>query len=89
MREFDIAGSAIATALGFSEEYTQTQAKLLCRGDDTNAGQVVLIVELRVQRRSLPSRNAQEKTGAPRGKGTKGPGKPMTPHKSLLQSVID
>jgi hypothetical protein len=89
MRDFDQAGTALAAALGFSLEHTEAHAKLLCRGDDKNAGQVVLIVEVRVQPRTTPLVSGQEK-GPPRaGKGTKGPGKPMTPHKALLQSIID
>jgi hypothetical protein len=89
MRDFDQAGTALAVALGFSPKHTEAHAKLLCRGDDTNAGQVVLIVEIRVQPRKMPSVSSQEKEAPRVGKGTKGPGKPMTPHRSLLQSVID
>jgi len=89
MRDFDAAGTALAVALGFSAKETEAHARLLCRGDDTNAGQVVLIVEVRVQPRKAPLVSGQEK-GPPRvGQGTKGPGKPMTPHKSLLQSIVD
>jgi hypothetical protein len=58
-------------------------------GDDKNAGQVVLIVEVRVQPRKMPLVGTQEKGPPSAGKGTKGPGKPMTPRKSLLQSVVD
>jgi hypothetical protein len=89
MRDFDQAGTALAAALGFSPKHTEAHAKLLCRGDDKNAGQVVLIVEVRVQPRKMPLVSSQEKGPASAGKGTKGPGKPMTPHKSLLQSVVD
>lgn len=88
MEEFDIAGAALAKALGFSEEYTQTHARVICRGDDKNASQVILIVELRIQHRS-GTRDLPEKPGAPRGQGTKSPGKPMTPRKSLLQSIVN
>jgi hypothetical protein len=89
MRDFDEAATALAAALGFSPKHTEAHAKLLCRGDDKNAGQVVLIVEVRVQPRKMPMIDGQEK-GPPRvGKGTRGPGKPMTPHKSLLQSIVD
>jgi hypothetical protein len=89
MREIDIAGAAVANALGYSAQYTQTQARLLCKGADTDAGQDVLIIELRVSRRKVPARGTQEKEQPNAGRGTKSPGKPMTPHKSLLQSVID
>jgi hypothetical protein len=45
MRELDIAGTEVATALGFSPQYTQTQVKVLCRGGEEDAGQVVMILE--------------------------------------------
>jgi hypothetical protein len=48
MRELDIAGTEVATALGFSPQYTQTQVKVLCRGSEKDSGQVVMIVELRI-----------------------------------------
>jgi hypothetical protein len=89
MRDFDQAGTALAAAMGFSAKQTEAHAKLLCRGDDKNAGQVVLIVEVRVQPRRMPLASSQEK-GPPRvGNGTKGPGKPLTPRKSLLQGIVD
>jgi hypothetical protein len=89
MRDFDQAGTALAAALGFSPKHTEAHAKLLCRGDDTNAGQVVLIVEIRAQPRRMPLTSRQEKGPPSAGKGTKGPGKPMTPRKALLQSIVD
>jgi hypothetical protein len=89
MRDFDQAGTALAAALGFSVKQTEAHAKLLCRGDDKNAGQVVLIVEIRVQPRRAPMVSGQEKGPPNAGKVTKGSGKPMTPRKSLLQSVVD
>jgi hypothetical protein len=89
MRDFDQAGTALAAALGFSLEHTEAHAKLLCRGDDTNAGQIVLIVEVRVQPRKMPMSSSQEKGPPSAGKGTQGPGKPMTPRKALLQSIVD
>jgi hypothetical protein len=89
MRDFDEAGTALAAALGFSVKQTEAHAKLLCRGDDKNAGQVVLIVEIRVEPRRTPVANGQETARPNAGQGTKGPGKPMTPHKSLLQSIVD
>jgi hypothetical protein len=89
MRDFDQAGTALAVALGFSAKETEAHAKLLCRGDDKNAGQVVLIVEVRVQPRRMPMTSSQERGPPSAGKGAKGPGKPMTPRKSLLQSVVD
>jgi hypothetical protein len=88
MRDFDQAGTALAAALGFSPKHTEAHAKLLCRGDNKNAGQVVLIVEERVQPRKMPL-SSQEKGPPSAGKGTQGPGKPMTPHKSLLQGIVD
>jgi hypothetical protein len=89
MRDFDQAGTALAVALGFSAKDTEAHAKILCRGDDKNAGQVILIVEVRVQPRKGPVANGQEKARPNAGKGIKGPGKPMTPRKSLLQSIVD
>jgi hypothetical protein len=89
MRDFDQAGTALAAALGFSLEHTEAHAKLLCRGDDKNAGQVVLIVEVRVQPRRMPLTSRQEKGPPSAGKGTKGPGNPITPRKALLQSIVD
>jgi hypothetical protein len=89
MRDFDQAGTALAVALGFSPKHTEAHAKLLCRGDDKNAGQVVLIVEIRVQPKRMPLTNRREKGPPSAGKGTKGPGKPMTPRKALLQSIVD
>jgi hypothetical protein len=89
MRDFDAAGTALAVALGFSAKETEAHARLLCRGDDKNAGQVVLIVEVRVQPRKAPMMSGQVKARPNAGQGTKGPGKPMTPRKSLLQSIVD
>jgi hypothetical protein len=89
MRDFDEAGTALAAALGFSVQQTEAHARLLCRGDDKDAGQVVLIVEVRVQPRRMPLANRQEKVRPNAGQGTKGPGNPITPHKSLLQSIVD
>jgi hypothetical protein len=89
MRDFDQAGTALAVALGFSAKETEAHAKLLCRGDDKNAGQVVLIVEVRVQPRKMPLATGQETARPNAGQGTKGPGKPMTPRKSLLQSIVN
>jgi hypothetical protein len=89
MRDFDQAGTALAAALGFSLEHTEAHAKLLCRGDDKTTGQVVLIVEVRVQPRKMLMSSSQEKGPPSAGKGAKGPGKPMTPRKSLLQGIVD
>jgi hypothetical protein len=89
MREIDMVGAELANALGFSAQYTQTQVKLLCRGGESDSGQATLIVELRISPRKVLPRGAQEKDRPNAGKGTKSPGNPMTPHKSLLQSVID
>jgi hypothetical protein len=79
MRDFDQAVTALAVALGFSPKHTEAHAKLLCRGDDTNAGQVVLIIKVRVQPRRMPLTSRQEKGPPSAGKGTKGPGNPRTP----------
>jgi hypothetical protein len=89
MRDFDQAGTALAAALGFSPKHTEAHAKLLCRGDEKNAGQVVLIVEVRVQPRKMALVSSQEKGPPSAGKGAKGPRKPMTPRKSLLQGIVD
>jgi hypothetical protein len=89
MRDFDQAGTALAAALGFSAKETEARAKLICRGDDKDAGQVVLIVQIMVQPRRTPLVSGQERGRPNAGKGTRGPGKPMTPHKSLLQSIVD
>jgi hypothetical protein len=59
MRDFDAAGTALAVALGFSAKETEAHARLLCRGGDKNAGQVVLIVEVRVQPTKMPLANGQ------------------------------
>jgi hypothetical protein len=92
MRELDIAGTEVATALGFSPQYTQTQVKVLCRGSEKDSGQVVMIVELRIQRRKQPlvqPKEAQGNGDPTKPRRLKGPGKPMTPHKALLQSILD
>jgi hypothetical protein len=68
MRDFDEAGTALAAALGFSPKHTEAHANLLCRGDDTNAWQVVLIVEVRVQPRKMPLWSSQEKGPPSAGK---------------------
>jgi hypothetical protein len=89
MREIDMAGAELANAFGFSAQYTQTQVKLLCRGGESDSGQAILIVELRISPRKFHPRGVQEKERPNAGKGTKSAGKPLTPRKSLLQSVID
>jgi hypothetical protein len=89
MRELNLAGTELASALGFSPQYTQTEVKVLCRGNDKESGQIVLVLELRVQKRSQPIVPQNQPSMKVRKKGTKGPGNPMTPHKSLLQSIVD
>ncbi len=88
MRELDQVGIALADALGFSAEQTEARLKLLCRGFDKEAGQTILILECRVQPRKAPVVGHQKGATKP-GKKLKGPGKPKTPHKSLLQSITD
>jgi hypothetical protein len=74
MQEFDQAGTALAAALGFSPKHTEAHAKLLCRGDDKNAGQVVLIVEIRVQPRKMPLVSPRRKGRHTWGRGRRGQG---------------
>jgi hypothetical protein len=81
MREIDMAGAELANAFGFSAQYTQTQVKLLCRGGESDSGQAILIVELRISPRKFHPRGDQEKERANAGRGIRSPGKPLTPTK--------
>ncbi len=57
MEQFTRIAQALVSALGFSATHNEARLKLLCRGTDTDAGETVLILEVRIRKRSAPVSN--------------------------------
>ena len=93
MRELDQVGTALAGALGFSTNQNEARLKVICNGVDKNSRETFIIVECRIRARTTPEMDTGEtkQRGNTRTKkksrGLKSPGKPKTPHKSLMQRI--
>ncbi len=86
MRQLDQVGTALADALGFSTSHNEAQMKVICHGVDKNSQETIVIVECRIRKGSSPLVDT-ENNGKKKSVGLKSPGKPKTPHKSLMQTI--
>ncbi len=86
MEQFNRIAQALLSALGFSATHNEARMKVLCRGTDTDAGEAILILEVRIRKRSAPVSNNETKRHVGRKKTQSMPSKERNTKQAMQSS---
>jgi hypothetical protein len=90
MRQIDQVAAALASALRYSRRHNDARVKVLCHGSDTDAREVIVIVECRIRARSAPLVLTDKKaTTENKSLGLTSDGELKTSGKTLIQEIND